>query len=66
MTEDERIDLYEQATQLSYLAIRYDDLSPLLSSSEWDELAASIGKEVYELVRGRVDEAREKLEAVHG
>lgn len=65
MTEDERIDLYEQATQLAYLAIRYDDLSPLLSSSEWDELAASIGKEVYELVRERVEEKREQLEAVN-
>lgn len=59
MTADEHNDLHEQSVQLAYLAIRYTDLSPLLSCEEWDSLSDQIGKEVVELMLRRVYAVRD-------
>lgn len=50
MTTEEQRDLHEQAAQLAYMAIRYADLSPMLSCDEWDGLADGIGKQAIELI----------------
>lgn len=63
MTEDERKDLHEQAQDLARTATVLDGVYAQLSSSEWDALVEAIGKEVYELVRRRVDQARDEQEA---
>lgn len=62
MTEDEKKQLHEQATQLVYLAIRYADLSPMLSCDEWDGLAEKIGKRVVQSILERIDDERARIE----
>lgn len=61
MTADEKDELLRLASELSYLAIRYADLSPLLSCAEWDGLADQIGKEVVGLVEQRINQKQEEL-----
>lgn len=62
MTTDEKDDLLKQSQDIAYLAIRYADLSPVLSCEEWDGLSAEIGREVVELVLRRVDAVKEAKE----
>lgn len=62
MTDDERKELHEQATQLAYTAIRLADLSPLLSCAEWDGLAEEIGKDVVALILRRIDQGLATIE----
>ena len=63
MTTDERNDLHEQAAQLAYLAIRYADLSPLLSCEEWDTFADILAGEMVAHVEQRIEQRREEMEA---
>lgn len=66
MTADEQRDLHEQANDLAYLAIRYANLSPMLSCDEWDGLAEKIGKRAVEFILREVyavKDAREGEEA---
>lgn len=63
MISDERQQLHEQAAQLSYLAIRYADLSPLLSCAEWDTFADILAGEMVAHAEQRIEQRREELEA---
>lgn len=65
-TAEERADLHEQATQLAYLAIRYANLSPLLTCDEWDNLADVIGKDLVELIEQKIEKVRAGIEDEHG
>lgn len=63
MTTDERNELLRLASELSYLAIRYADLSPLLSCAEWDTFADILAGEMVGHIEQRIEQRREELEA---
>lgn len=62
MTTDERKYLTELANELSYLAIRYADLSPSLTGVEWDGLAEEMAGSVVRLMERRIDDERARIE----
>lgn len=62
MTKDERAELLKLSSELSYLAIRYADLSPMLSCDEWDGLAEKIGKQAVEFMLEQVYAAKDAKE----
>lgn len=66
MTTDEKDELLRLASELSYLAIRYADLSPLLSCAEWDSLADQTGRDVVELIEQKIEKTRAVIEDEHG
>lgn len=63
MTEDEHNDLHEQAQDVALSATVLTSLYQELSSSEWDEFVAQVGREVYELLVQRMSEKADELEA---
>ena len=63
MTTDEHDELLRLASELSYQAIRYADLSPLLSCEEWDTFADILAGEMVAHAEQRIEQRREELEA---
>lgn len=66
MSTEEQDQLLEQSQDVAMTGTILSGLYRELSNEQWDALVESIGKEVYELVRRRVDEAREKIEVIKG
>lgn len=63
MSTEEQNQLLEQSQDVALTGTVLSGLYRELSNEQWDALVESIGKEVYELVRRRVNQAREELEA---
>ena len=63
MTTDEHNELLRLASELSYLAIRYADLSPLLSCAEWDTFADILAGEMVAHVEQRIEQRCDEIEA---
>ena len=53
-------DLFKDAERLAYDAIKFSDLRKSLSSAEWDQFSAELGKDVLDFIQGRIV-AREVL-----
>lgn len=62
MSTEEQDQLLKQSQDVALTGTVLSGLYRELSNEQWDALVESIGREVYELVRERVDQARDERE----